>query len=322
MCIKTVKTFMISVLLCSSVLVAQDGIYFNAATGDKEGAYNTMVDEKLESIGFILSDPHERINEAYAQKYSNEKGYKETLDNLGFFSISNDTALRPLLLKEPRLGAFSPFNLLIYKYKSEDITRVGYVNPAVMLDIVGVNNKSVRKDFSKMFEPLQKVIDSDIGGKHEVVTFDKLPSTKLMEFELEFERSDNVLDFIEDFQEKFEEAFDDNKYIIVDFKNYSEVYADMKVDFSKYDAYFVYAICHFHFSYTIFNHGNAQAGVFAPCSMYMYIEKDKNIMHIGMAYLENWISVAGITDLEQVKSIRALDKQIIDIMAGLGAKLQ
>ena len=319
---KILKFLVVTLLLTTGVVFAQDGIYFNVAMGDKEDAYNEMLNEKLESTGFVLSDPHERINEAYAQKYSNETGYKVSLDNLGFFSISNDTALRPLLLKEPRLGAFSPFNLLIYKYKSENLTRVGHISPDVMLDITGVKDQAIRNDFIKMFEPLDKIINTDIGGKQEVVSFDKLPSTKLMEFELKFERPENLVDFVEGFQEEFEAAFDDNKYIIADYKNFSETYADMGTDFSKYDSYFVYSLCHFHFSYLIFNYGNAQAGVFAPCSMYMYIEKDKNVMHIGMAYLENWMSVAGIKDAQQVKLIRTLDKQIIDIMAALGAKLK
>jgi hypothetical protein len=54
----------------------------------------------------------------------------------------------------------------------------------------------------------------------------------------------------------------------------------------------------------------------------MYIEKDSNVLHIGMPYLENWISVAGIKDVKQRKAIRALDKDIIRIMKGLGAKLK
>jgi len=319
---KTVKTVVTGLLLISSVLVAQDGIYFNAAVGDKEQAYNEMVNTKIESIGFTLSDPHERINDAYAQKYSDKVGYTEALDNLGFFTISNDTALRPLLLKEPSLGAFSPFNLHMYKYKGEDITRVGHVEPSVMLDIVGVKHKSVRSDFIKMFKPLDKMIKDEIGGKKEIVSFDKLPATKLMEFELKFKRPKDLLDFVEDFQEQFEGAFEEKKYIIAGYKNFSEVYGDMKVDFSRYDSYFVYSLCHFYFSYGIFNYGNAHAGVFAPCSMYMYIEKDSNIMHIGMPYLENWINVAGIKDAKQIKSIRTLDKEIIEVMENLGAKLK
>ena len=328
---KTIKTVAAALLLAGSVAVAQDGIYFNAVKGDKEHTYNTMVNEKIEAIGFMLSDPHERINDAYAEKYSSEPGYNKTLDNLGFFSVANDEAIRPLLLKEPRLGGFSPFNLHIYKYANEDVTRVGHVNPEVMLDIVGIEDKEVRTAFVASFKELDALVDAEIGGKKEVVTFDKLPAKKLMEFEMTFERPEGVTkDDILDgefegldtwMSDEFEAAFEDNKYIIAGYKNFAETYRENEVEFEKYDFYSTYSLCHFYFSYGVFNHGNAQAGAFAPCSMYMYVEKDSNVLHIGMPYLENWIVAAGIKDKKQIESIRKLDKEIIEIMASLGAKL-
>lgn len=329
---KTIKTAAAALLLAGSVALAQDGIYFNAAEGDKEHAYNTMVNEKIESIGFMLSDPHERINDAYAEKYSKEPGYKVALDNLGFFSVAADEAIRPLLLKDPRLGGFSPFNLHIYKDKNEDITRVGHVNPAVMLDIVGITDEKLRADFIASFIPLDAMVDKEIGGKKEIISFDKLPETKLMEFTMTFERpegttKDDIIDG--EFEgldtwmsDEFEAAFEDNKYIIAGYKNFAEAYRENEVEFDRFDFYSTYSLCHFFFSYGVFNHGNAQAGAFAPCSMYMYVEKGTNVLHIGMPYLENWINVAGIKDQKQIDSIRKLDKQIIEIMEGLGAKLK
>ncbi len=329
---KTIKNVALSLLLASSAVLAQDGIYFNAAEGDKEHAYNTMVNEKIEDIGFILSDPHERINDAYATKYSSEPGYNKTLDNLGFFSIANDEAIRPLLIKEPRLGGFSPFNLHVYKYANEDVTRVGHVNPEVMLDIVGVQDKEVRSAFVESFVELDALVDAEIGGKEEVITFDKLPAKTLMEFELEFDRPEGVTkNAILDgefegldtwMSDEFEAVFEENKYIIAGFKNFAANYRDNELEFDKYDFYVTYSLCHFYFSYGVFNHGSAQAGAFAPCSMYMYVEKGSNVLKIGMPYLENWIAAANITDEKQIASIRKLDKEIISIMEGLGAKLK
>ncbi len=328
---KTIKNVALSLLLASSAVIAQDGIYFNAAKGDKEEAYNTMINEKIQDIGFVLSDPHERINDAYATKYSSEPGYNRTLDNLGFFSIANDEALRPLLLKEPRLGGFSPFNLHVYKYANEDVTRVGHVNPEVMLDIVGVKDKEVRSAFVESFKELDALVDQEIGGKKEVITFDKLPAKTLMEFEMEFERPEGVTkDMILDgdftgldtwMSDEFEAAFEENKYIIAGYKNFAANYRDAEAEFDKYDFYSVYSLCHFFFSYGVFNHGSAQAGAFAPCSMYMYVEKDSNVLKIGMPYLENWIAAGGIKDEKQIASIRKLDKEIIEIMESIGAKL-
>lgn len=312
---------------------AVDGVKFFVAKGDMEEAYNAMMEEKIEETGFILSDPHERINDAYREKYGSEKvdgklnadfdpEFREMLDNLGFFSVANDEALRPLLLKTPQLAGFSPFNLHIYKSKDEDVTYVGHVMPETMLDIVGVEDKAVRDAFVASFDPLDALVAEEIGGDVKMLQYDKLPESPMMTFTYTFERPDEMWEFVDEFQEEFEEAFEEKKYIIAGYKNFKETYTDMEADFSRYDAFWVYSLCHFKFSYGIFNHGRPDAGVFAPCSMYMYVEKGDNVLHIGMPKLISWVAVMKIEDKKMVKSMETLDAEIIGIMEALGAELQ
>lgn len=328
------KVLMGTAAIALSAVVAMgatDGVKFFVAKGDKEKTYNTMVNEQMEEIGFVLSDPHERINDAYKSKYGTEKvdgkanaaydpKFKTYLDNLGFFSIANDEVLRTLLMKAPQLGGFSPFNLHIYKVKSEDKTYVGHVMPETMLDIVGVQDKEVRAAFVKSFEPLDALVAKEIGGTVEYVKYNKLPAEPMMTFELEFDRPEDLADFIDEFQESFEETFEEHKYIIAGYKNFKEAYTDLDEDFGKFDAYWVYSLCHFRFSYGIFNKGRPDAGVFAPCSMYMYVEKGGNVLHIGMPKLETWGAVMSIKDPVKAKALTDLDKEIIGIMEELGAE--
>lgn len=322
--------------IAATLAMATDGVRFNVIkdsmlknpSKDEKAAtvvekkYMDMLENDMEGIGFVLSDPHERINDAYATKYGGTN-----LDNLGFFSMTADEALRPLLLKAPELGGFSPFNLHIYKVKGDENTRVGHVTPNTMLDIVGVQDKATRAEFTKIFEPLDKLVDEKLGGKVEIVKYDKLTPNPMMNFEMTFERPEELSEFIDTFQEDFEAAFEDHKYIIAGYKNFKEAYTDLELDFGKYDAYFVYSLCHFTFSNGVFNlvdgqEGDARpdAGAFAPCSMYMYIEKGSNKLVIGMPKLENWIAVMGVKDPKKVDAIHTLDKEIISIMEGLGAK--
>jgi len=317
----------VALSLAASVAFGAQGIMFNVASGDKEAQYNSMVKEKIEGIGWILSDPHERINDAFQKRYGNPKdpdydkdGWSVTLDNLGFYSVANDVALRPLLIKAPELGAFSPFNLHIYKLKNEDKTYVGHIVPDTMLDIVGVKDAGTRKEFNAMFPSLDKMVQDEIGGKVETSTYSSLPSKPMMNFELKFDRAAELADFIETFQENYEAAFEENKYIIAGYKDFKETYADLELAFDEYDAYFVYSLCHFTYSYNVFNKGRPDAGAFAPCSMYLYIKKDSNTMVIGMPKLANWVSVLNIKDATMKKSALELDKEIISIMKGLGAK--
>lgn len=301
--------------LAASVAFGAQGAKFYVGEGDKEHVYMDMVNNKISTIGFVLSDPHERINDAYKTKYGGTN-----LDNLGFFSITNDAAVGPLLMKEPSLGGFSPFNLHIYKKQGEDKTYVGHVMPETMLDIVGVKDPEVREKFIASFPELDKMVETEIGSTVQMVEYKALPEKPMMTFEVPFDRAGAVDGFISDFQGKFEEKFEENKYIIAGYKDIKGSMTDAGIEFGRFDAYWVYSLCHFKFSEGIFNQGRPDAGAFAPCSMYMYIEKGSNKMIVGMPKLENWIAVMGIKDETKVNSIRTLDAEIINIMKELGAK--
>ncbi len=322
------KTLIAAAAIALASVVASasaDGVRFNIAKGNKEAVFMRMLDKDLEPTGFVLSDPHERINDAYKQKYGTpgakeyDPDYKPVLDTLGFFSISNDEVLRPLLLKAPGLGAFSPFNLYMYKLKGEEKTYVGHLTPETMLDIAGVTDAAVRKTFVSSFVPLDKLVDRKIGGKVEYVSYSKLPAKRMMTFELKFDRPEDLTEFTDEFQERFEAAFESHDYVIAGFKDFKGAYDELEQDFGRYDAYWVYSLCQFTFSYNIFNKGRPDAGVFAPCSMYMYIEKGSNVLHIGMPMLENWIAVLGIKDAVKVKQIREIDNEIIALVKKTGA---
>lgn len=321
--------------LAAAVAFGAQGAKFYVGDGDKEKVYNTMVNEKISAIGFVLSDPHERINDAYKTKWGTEfqtiKGktekhpdfdptFKEYLDNLGFFSITNDAVVGPLLMKEPSLGGFSPFNLHVYKVKGEDKTYVGHVMPETMLDITGVKDADVRKKFIASFAELDKLTEKEIGSKVQYVDYKALPAKPMMTFEVPFERGASIDGFVSDFQSKFEEAFEANKYIIAGYKNMKESMDGAGIKFDRFDAYWVYSLCHFRFSEGIFNQGRPDAGAFAPCSMYMYIDKGSNKLMVGMPRLETWTAVMGIKDKKMTDSITALDKEITKIMTELGAK--
>lgn len=300
--------------LAATMAFGAQGAKFYIGDGDKEKAYMDMLNNKITTIGFVLSDPHERINDAYKTKYGGTN-----LDNLGFFSITNDKAVGPLLMKEPALGGFSPFNLHIYKKQGENKTYVGHVNPETMLDIVGVKDKDVRAKFVASFPELDKMVEKEIGSKTQTVEYKALPAKPMMTFEVPLNGA-SVDAFKTDFQGKFEEAFEAHKYIIAGYKDIKGSMIDNNIEFGRFDEYWVYSLCHFKFSEGIFNQGRPDAGTFAPCSMYMYIDKGSNKLMVGMPRLENWIAVMGINDPKMVDSIHALDKEITEIMIGLGAK--
>lgn len=323
---KLIKTT-VALSLAATVAFGADSVRFNVIDGDVGAKYEQLLSESLESsTGFTVSDPHKKINDAYAKRYGNpedpdyDKDWKKNLDNLGFFTITNDAKLNSILKTNPEVAGFAPFNLLIYKSSSDKKSYIGHLAPETMLDIVGTKDEAVRKEFISMFGPLDKWVDDNLGGKVETREYKALPAKPMMTFEYEFERPDDMDDFIDEFQEEFEGAFEDQKYIIAGYKNFKESYDDLEMEFEEYDKFFVYSLCHFTFSYNLFNKGRPDTGVFAPCSMYMYIKKDSNKMVIGMPRLSNWVAVMNIKDPAKVKFTEKIDTEIVAIMKELGAK--
>ena len=313
--------------LAASVSFAAPASHFNVIDGDMEEKYEAEFLPALEdATGFSLSDPHEKINDAYEKRYGNpkdpdyDKAWTTNLDNLGFFSISNDVALKPILESSPQAAGFQPFNLHIYKTKAENITYIGHLAPETMLDVTGVTNEADRKAYIDMYKPLDAYVTKEFGGKIINTTFDKLPAEPMMTFEVDVDRSGDVVEWSEEFQEKLEAAFEDKKYIIAGFKNFVETYEDLETPMKGYDQFFVYGLCHFTFSYNVFNKGRPDAGVFAPCAMYFYIKEGSDKMVVGMPRLSVWGAVMEIKDPVKLEWIKKIDDEIISIMKGLGAK--
>ncbi|QSZ43063.1 hypothetical protein GJV85_04260 [Sulfurimonas aquatica] len=318
---------MIGFGLFSTNLLGAQGVRFTIVDGDVSQKYAKMISTSLEDTGFVLSDPHERINDAYAKRYGNPEDpdydkdeWNVNLDNLGFYTIAHDEKLNKLLKVAPELGGFSPFNHLIYKNKSENKTYVGHLDPNTMLDIVGVKDSNVREEFVSLFDPLDKWITDELGGEVKTTTFDSLSAKPMMTYEFEFDRPEDITEFTATFQEEFEAAFEENKYIIAGFKDFKEGYEDLEMEFEEYDAYWVYSLCHFTFSYNMFNKGRPDTGVFAPCSMYMYIKEGTNKLVIGMPKLSNWIAVGSVKDRAKIEWTKKIDSEIMSIMKSLGAR--
>jgi len=281
-----------------------------------EEKYNELIEKKLKTIGFSLADPHKRVNDHYHEKYGSTK-----LDFLSFMSVVNDEKIKPLFNIDPRIAGFSPFNLLGYKKQGEKQSIVTHLMPEVILDILGIEDVKLRETFIETFKPLDEMIEKELGGKKSYITYDKLAEKRMMNFEVTFDRPKDLSDFVDDFQEQFEEAMEGGGYLIAGFFDFKASLAggDTIPDF---DAFWSYALCHFKFSYTVFDNegGRPQAGIFAPCAMYMYIKKDSNTLVIGMPTLANWGATLKINDPKRADFIKQLDKEIPALLEGLGAK--
>jgi len=294
---------------------------FYILDGNVESEYNRLVEGKIQELGFVMADPHHRVNDQYEAKYGSTE-----LDVLSFLPAVNDDLVMKLVNTDPRLAGFSPFNMLIYKKKKEKVTHVGHLMPEAMLDILGITDASVRDPFIASFHPLDKLIGSyftskGLKYKTEYIPYHNTTTKKMLNFEYTFQRDEDfdIDEFIEEFQNKFELAFIDKKYLIAGYHNFLDT--DNAEEYMEgFDAFWTYSLCHLSYSYNIFDTDNARAdaGLFAPCTMYVYIKKGSNKMVIGMPTLANVKNTLKITDPKRTKWIAQLDREIPQILRSLG----
>ncbi len=283
--------------------------------GNIEDKYNAFVEKRINRIGFKLTDPHKRVNDHYKKKYGST-----ILDVLSFMSVTNESVVKPLFNIDPRLAGFNPFNLLIYKKKADKVTHVGHLTPNAILDMLSITDPKVRESYTQSLEALDALIKKELGGKEEVLEAKSYAKDRMMNFAVKIDRSESLDDIIDDFQERFEEAFEKHDYIIAGYNNFKET--DGKDTIPDYDAFWTYSLCHFKFSYTVFDNEGArpEAGLYAPCTMYMFIRKGDDKIIVGMPKLANWKATLGIEDKVRSDFIAKLDREIPQIMKSLGAE--
>lgn len=270
----------------------------------------------LEKIGFFVSDPHHNVNDVY------EKQLGETyLSQLSFSSLVNDSKVRELFNKDPRLAGFTPFNLVIYRKKSDMKTVITHITPEAALDILQISDKEVRDRYVAMFKTLDESIEKEYAPKKSYTKLQGYAKYNMMNFEIPFEEPEDIDDFFDAFQEKFETSFQTKGYIIAGFYNMKYSLNSKEDVLPGFSNFVVWSLCHIPFSYTIFDGKKAlpEAAVFAPCSMYAYVKTGEKKIVIGMPTLISWAAALGITDKDKLKKIEELDLEIPSILKSLGA---
>lgn len=290
---------------------------YHTLPGNIEEKYNDLVENKLKKIGFTLVNPHKRVNYMYETKWGST-----ALDVLSFMPIVNDKSILPLLNIDPRIAGFSPFNLVIHKKKNENVTHVGHLVPEAMLDILGIQDTEIRDKFTAPFTALDQTINQVLGEDTSTLSYTKLPKNTMIQYAYTFERPEDLDDFIDEFQNTFSLAFMKKEYLIAGFHDFMETSDDAEEILNNYDLFWTYLLCHLEFSYNMFDNDNArpEAGLYAPCTMYMYVKKNTNTLILGMNRLHTWADTLAIKDPKKIKLIDALDHEIPSILESLGMK--
>ncbi|HFQ62415.1 MAG TPA: hypothetical protein ENK39_09000 [Epsilonproteobacteria bacterium] len=285
--------------------------------GNKEKEIDGLI-KKLGTIGYSTVAANKNIQVHYYNKFQ-----EKNVEMISFFGVVNKEKIRPLLLANPDFGAYAPFNFLVYKTldtQSDNNTWYGHLAPDTMLDIIGSKNEDNRKAFKKMVGSLDMLVNKEmipaLSKKFEHTK--PLPAHGLTKLVKKFDNTDDLETFVEDFISDHDGRFSKHDFIIAGFIDYKFEYEDMDLEFDKYDAYWVSLLCHFKFSNSIFNRGIPEAGMFAPCSVYFYIPKGTNELHVGYASVDNWINALNFRDQRRIDYMKAIDAEVVETFEEMG----
>jgi hypothetical protein len=193
-----------------------------------------------------------------------------------------------------------------------------------MLNIIGEKDKDTQDKFRNMMAKVDKlVMDEMKPTETDKLTYDNpLPAKPLLKMVKKIGEVDDIEEYVEEFIMEHDSLFGKNEFIIAGFLDLKFEYDDLELDFEEYDAYWVSSLCHFEFSNSVFNHGSPHAGVFAPCSVYFYIPKGSNELHMGYATVENWIASTGIKDEGQIKYMHKIAEDVVKTFKQLGFEME
>jgi len=314
------KFITILIVLLSGLTLAQSGtltlLHGTKGQADKE---LKGLEKRFPEAGFTIAAKNEHLETHYYNQFKDKN-----LDLLNFYRIYNKKGIRELLLKNPDFGAFTPFNFLAFKkldsMEGGDTTWYGHLDADTMLDIIGARDHADREKFKAQIAKLDTLVLEEMKPEIEKkLTFDKpLPSHPLLKMVKKIEDTDDIDDFVEAFIMEHDSLFTKHHFVIAGFLDLKFEYEDSDLDFDAYDAYWVSSLCHFKFSNAIFNHGEPQAGVFAPCSIYFYIPKGSNELHVGYAKVDNWITTTGIKDEAQLLYMKKVADEVQQVFEELG----
>lgn len=307
--------FMMIVGIAQAELTAE----MDGSKGNKEAEIDALI-KKIDTIDYSTVAVNKHIEVHYNNKFQ-----EKNVEVISFFGIVNKEAMRPLILKNPDFGAYTPYNFLVYKTldtAKDDNTWYGTLTADTMLNIIGEKDPAARKSFTEMvgsFDALvKKEMKPTMTKKFEHTK--PLPEKGLIKLVKTFETPDDIEDFVEEFVMDHDGRFSKHDFIIAGFLDLKFEYADMELEFEKYDAYWVSLLCHFEFSNSIFNRGTPEAGMFAPCSVYFYIPKGKNELHVGYASVNNWINALEFTDQKRIDYMKAIDAEVVEVFKEMGFK--
>jgi len=304
---------LILTLLVSTGVMATEANHVRVFTSDNSDGKITAksIEEAFAKAGFMV-EANNDMNGPF------KRDFKTTYYDVYNLMVlwKKDTVLA-LAEKYPKIGLFTPLSMSIYTKKGTKTISVASITPEGIASMIGI------PEDDEALAALGKSIEDALKTAMPKGSFEKLPyQMKAPEgpllAEAKFKIGSDWEETKDELEMKFEGELAPNGFV-------SPAFVDLNYDLDEhekewYTFYDVYSICKIKVIYTV-SQKHPEAGAFAPCSMYIYLKKDDNTIHMGFPTVHKWISALNITDQASIDVLLDAQSRFEKILAKItGAK--
>ena len=225
---------------------------------------------------------------------------------------------RALGVKYPKIALFTPLSMSIYTEKDATTINVSSLSVAGIAQMTGI--------------PADEPALVGLGKKIEKALKAAMPKGKFREMPYKMVKAEGELihsvtidvkegadweETKDDLEMAFEGKLAPNGFV-------SPAFVDLNYDLDEHDIdtykfFDAYSICKIPVIYTV-SQKHPEAGALAPCTMYLYMKKDENKIHMAFPTVYKWFSALNIQDKESKEVLlnaqKRFENMLKELMAG------
>ena len=223
---------------------------------------------------------------------------------------------RALGVKYPKIALFTPLSMSIYTEKDASTINVSSLSPEGIAQMTGI--PANEPALVKLGKKIEKVLKTAMpNGKFKKMPYKMIKAEGPLVHEVSFQVKGDWEEAKDDLEMAFEGELAPNGFV-------SPAFVDLNYDLDEHDVdafkfFDAYSICKIPVIYTV-SQKHPEAGALAPCTMYLYMKKDENTIHMAFPTVYKWFSALNIQDKESRDVLLDAQKKFENILKKLGAK--
>lgn len=271
-----------------------------------------QVAKALEEAGFSIS-MYKNVNDSFKEKFHETRFAFYTI-----ITIYQEEILLDLFREHSQMGLFSPISMVVYRLKESDVVTISSLSHRGLSKIMKIdeNDVTLQKLTDKIEATINLFVKDEFFRKN---SFDTLFAEQSLVNSYQIPLHSNTLkNTLHDFELMFQQKLKERGFSIVDSNNFTDKL--QKPMQEMYGCYKVFSICKLELLYEV-TKTYPNAGIFAPCSFFVYQKRGDNRIYLGFPSVYNWMRVLSITNMSNIEYLLEVQEEmnlvVFEIMQSL-----